>query len=129
MEEENLVAPEFQIINSQSIVGYLNGLNDWIISDRPTDEWRLYSGEEIPENENSYFQLSDEIALANDSRLHELVDRLNLILAHGRLSESSTQLIINALKEFPQEDSDDLSERVRIAIYLVMSAPEFLIER
>ncbi len=127
--DADLVAPEFQLINSQTIIGYLNGLNDWIVRDRPTDEWNLYSGETVPENEKAYFQLSDEIAIATDDRLHELTDRLNLILAQGRLSERSMNLIADALREFPQEDPEDLDERVRIAIYLVMSAPEFLINR
>ncbi len=129
VEEAGLVAPEFQIVNSQSLVGYLNGLNSWIIRDQPTDEWRLYGDEVVPENEKAYFQLSDEIALAEDDRLHELVDRLSLVLAHGRLTQRTQQIIIDALKEFPSGDEEDLDERVRVAIYLVMSAPEFLINR
>ncbi len=129
IEEAGKVAPEFQIVNSQSIIGYLNGLNDWIVRDRPADEWRLYDNETIPDNEKSYFQLSDEIAIATDDRLHQLVDRLNLVLAQGRLTARSTDLIINALKEFPKDDQEDLEQRVRIGIYLVMSAPEFLINR
>ena len=127
--EADLVAPEFQIVNSQSIVGYFNALNDWIVRDSPTDEWSLYSGEEVPENEKAYFELSDEIALAEDAYLHQLIDRLNLVLAHGRLSSWATDLIINAIKEFPDDDADDLDERVRIAIYLIMSSPEYLINR
>ena len=127
--EADLVAPEFQIINSQTVIGYLNGLNDWIVRDRPVDEWDLYGGEDIPDNERSYFELSDEIALASNEYLHQLIDRLNLLLAHGRLSDRSTDLIINALKEFPDEDQEDLESRVRLAVYLVMSAPEYLINR
>ena len=127
--DADLVAPEFQIINSQTVVGYLNGLNDWIVRDRPVDEWSLYSGEDIPDNEKAYFELSDEIALAADEYLHQLVDRLDLLLAHGRLTDRTTQLIIDALKEFPDDDEEDLEARVRIAVYLVMSAPEYLINR
>ena len=127
--DQGLSAPEFQIVNSQSLVGYINGLNDWIVDDDPTDEWTLYSGEEIPDNERAYFQLSDEVALAEDNRLPELLDRLNLILAHGRLTETSEDLIIDVIKEFPKEDQEDLENRVRLAIYLVMVAPEYLINR
>lgn len=127
--DQDLVAPEFQIVNSQSLVGYLNGLNEWIIRDQPADEWRLYNDEEVPENEKAFFQLDDEINIATDDRLHELVDRLNLVLAHGRLTQRTEDIIINAVKEFADEDRDDLDRRVRVAIYLVMSAPEFLINR
>ena len=127
--DQELVAPEFQIVNSQSLIGYLNGLNEWIIRGRPANEWSLYGGEEIPENERSFFQLDDEIDIATDDRLHELLDHLNLVLAHGRLTQRTEDIIINAIKEFPDEDREDLDQRVRVAIYLVMSAPEFLINR
>lgn len=127
--DQGLVAPEFQIVNSQSLIGYLNGLNEWIIRDRPADEWRLYNDEEVPENEKAFFQLDDEIDIATDDRLHELVDRLNLVLAHGRLTQRTEEIIINAVKEFDSDDREDLDQRVRVAIYLVMSAPEFLINR
>ncbi len=127
--DQDLVAPEFQIVNSQSLIGYLNGLNEWIVRDRPADEWSLYNDEEVPENEKSFFQLDDEIAIATDDRLHELVDRLNLVVAHGRLTQRTEEIIINALKEFPDGDREELDQRVRVAIYLVMSSPEFLINR
>ena len=130
LEQAELVAPEFQITNSQSIMGYLNGLNQWIVRDDPTDEWGLFSGEASKPDESAFYDLSDEIALAaDDDKLHILVDRLNMLLAHGSLSSSTTQLIIDALTEFPIEDSGDIEERARIAIYLVMSCPEYLINR
>ena len=127
--DADLVAPEFQLVNSQTIVSYLNGLNQWIVRDDPTDEWSLYNGETVPDNERAFFQLSDEVALASDAYLHQLLDRLNLILAHGRLSAESTATIIEALKQFDQEDEEDLERRARLAIALVMSAPEYLINR
>ena len=127
--DADLVAPEFQIVNSQTLMGYLNGLNEWIVRDHPVDEWSLYNGESVPDNERSFFELSDEIALATDPYLPQLIDRLNLILAHGRLSDRSQQIIIDALQHFDQEDQEDLDQRVRIAISMVMSAPEFLINR
>ena len=127
--DADLVAPEFQLVNSQTIVSYLNGLNQWIVRDDPTDEWTLYSGETVPDNERAFFQLSDEVAMASDPYLHQLLDRLNLILAHGRLTEESINVIIETLKHFDQDDEEDLERRVRIAIALVMSAPEYLINR
>lgn len=130
LEQAELVAPEFQITNSQSIMGYLNGLNQWMVRDDPTDEWNLFNGEANKPDENAFYDLSDEIALAADNdKLHILVDRLNMLLAHGSLSPSTSQLIIDALTEFPIEDSGDIEERARIAIHLVMSCPEYLINR
>lgn len=130
LEQEGLFAPEFQISNSQTIIGYLNGLNQWIVRDDPTDEWGLFSNENIPEDEKAFIDISDEIALAgDDDQLHILVDRLNMLLAHGNLSATSTQLIVDALKKFPLANEGDIEDRTRIAIYMVMSSPEYIINR
>ena len=130
LEDEQLYAPEFQITNSQTIVGYLNGLNDWMVRNDPADEKGLFSGESIPDNERAFYDLSIELSLADDDdELHILVDRLDMLLAHGLLSDESKNLIVEALKEFPTDDERDIDERARIAIYLVLSSPEYLINR
>ena len=131
IEQNNLFAPEFQITNSQTITGWINGLYRWVINGNPADEYDLYSGEPDSsyEDEIGSLDLSDEELLADDEHLHMLVDRLNLILAQGRLSSYTEQIIIDAIKEFSQEDAEDLELRTRLAIYLVMSSPEYLINR
>jgi len=151
IEEAQKVAPEFQITNTQSITGYLNGLNEWLF-DEVNDEWGLYSGEHWSsyDDERSELNFDDEIALSNDPYLPQLLERLNLILAHGKLSQSSIDVIIDAVKEFEYDDTDCASEyagnqpmideceeerdyvnsiRVRIAVLLVMASPEYLINR
>ena len=131
IEQNNLFAPEFQITNSQTITGWINGLYRWVINGNPTDEYDLYSGEpdDSYEDEIGSLDISDEQLLADDAHLHMLVDRLNLILAQGRLSSYTEQVIIDAIKEFDQENAEDLELRTRLAIYLVMSSPEYLINR
>lgn len=127
----DLVAPEFQITNTQSVTGFINGLYRWVIEDNPADERDLFGGEDNDgyADEISELDVSDEILLADDSHLHMLVDRLNLILAQGRLSSDAEDTIIDALKVFEQGDPEDLDLRARIAIYLVMCSPEYLINR
>lgn len=131
VEQLNLFAPEFQITNSQTITGYINGLYEWIIEDNPADEYDLFGGEDNDGylDEIGSLDYSDEELLADDSHLHMLIDRLNLILAQGRLSPFAETAIIDAIKEFDQDDADDLALRTRLAIYLVMSSPEYLINR
>ncbi|MBT8190194.1 MAG: DUF1800 domain-containing protein [Bacteroidia bacterium] len=131
IEQLNLFAPEFQITNTQTITGYINGLYRWVIENNPAEEWDLFNGEDDSgyEDEIGSLDFSDEELLADDNHLHMLVDRLNLILAQGRLSPMAETTIINAIKEFDQEDTDDLIIRTRLAIYLVMSSPEYLINR
>jgi len=131
VESAGLVAPEFQITNSKTISGYINGLYRWIIDANPADEYDLYSGEDNATYQDEYatWNLSEEILLADDNKLHILVDRLNLLLAGGRISSYTEQVIINTIKEFPNEDADDALLRIRLAIYLILSSPEYLINR
>lgn len=151
IEEAEKVAPEFQITNSQSITGYMNGLNDWVFGDM-TDDWGMYSGEswDSYEDERSHLDISDELLLSEDAYLPQLLERLNLILAHGKLADETIDAIISALENFDFDDTDCATDyagnaseieeceedkvytngiRVRIAIYLVMASPEYLINR
>ena len=151
IEDANKVAPEFQITNTQTITGYLNGLNEWVEGDI-ADQWGLYNGEHYNSYMDEFGNLdySDELALTDDARLPQLVERLNLILAHGKMSQGSIDAIVDLLKLFDYDDSDCPSEhagnaadiadceedkertnlrRVYIAVYMVMSSPEYLINR
>ena len=64
-----------------------------------------------------------------DETLHILVDRLNLILAQGRLTQLTMDTIVDAIKNFDDADEDDFELRAKLAIYLVMTTPEYLINK
>lgn len=129
--EQDLFAPEFQITNSQTLSGWINALYQFVINENIADEFNLYSNEpsENYQDEFSLMDFSTEILYVNDDELHILLDRLNLILASGKLTESTINTIINVVKELPNEDVDDKELRAKLAIYLVMSSPEYLINR
>jgi uncharacterized protein (DUF1800 family) len=131
VESADLVAPEFQITNSKTITGYVNGLYRWIVEGNPADEYDLYGGEDnaLYDDEIAEWNLADELIYADDDNLHILIDRLNLLVAGGRLTGYTEELIINTVKEFPNDDADDTEFRTRLAIYLVLSSPEYLINR
>jgi len=131
VNDADLFAPEFQITNSQTISGWIDGLYRFVINENIADEYDIYSGEpnEDYEDEITTIDLSTEMLYTNDDELHILLDRLNLLLAQGRLTEYSINKIITSLKMFQNEDEDDMELRVKLAIYLVMSSPEYLINR
>jgi uncharacterized protein (DUF1800 family) len=131
IEQGGFVAPEFQITNTQTMTGYINALYEWIIQENIADESDLFSGESNDgyADEISTIDISDEQMYAEDIYLHQMIDRLNLILAHGLLSPNTEQTIINAVKEFEANDADDLEMRTKLAIYLVLTSPEYLIHR
>lgn len=131
VNDSNLVAPEFQITDAKTIAGYVNGLYEWVIRDNVADEYDIYGGEpdSLYENERSHLDLGLDTMYTNDDNLHILLDRINTLMAHGQLSDEAEEIIIETIKEFPNESSEDKEGRVRLAIYFVMTAPEYLINR
>lgn len=126
IQQADLVAPEFQITNSVTIVGYANRMYDWIMRDNRAMEYRdIFSGEW---NDDKYvnLELSDELALDEVSDVPELLERLNLILFHGQMTGDTRELIQSALEQVPQNNWEI---RVRMAIFLSMISPDYLIFR
>lgn len=135
VEEADLVAPEFQITNSQTIAGYMNALNRWLFFDQLVDDWGygFEDGDWDPANQ-SRLNFTEELTLTDNDRLIALVDRLDLIIAHGALSQRSKDLILEVLQNIELEGPEEIIERnrlirVKMAIFLIMSNPEYLINR
>ncbi len=135
IEQEGLYAPEFQITNSQSIAGYMNALNNWLFYGRVVDDWGLGYENSINDGDYATLDFSTELTLVDDDKLPELLDRLNLILAHGQLSQRTKDAILSVLEEmsisgYNEENTNFLRlNRVRMAVYLIMASPEYLINK
>jgi uncharacterized protein (DUF1800 family) len=131
VEEADLVAPEFQITDSQTISGWLNGVYLWVIRGYPVEAWDIYSGEpdSTYQDEIAMLDFSTEVMLTDDDKLHILLDRINLVLAQGRLTEPTLAIIKETVSQFDNESDDDKERRARLAVYLIMSSPEYLINR
>ncbi len=129
-------APEFQLLNSQTLTGYINALNDWLINDRPTEFWSLFNNETYKPDQEASFDFTADYSLATNEKLPQLLDKYNLILAHGAISKANMEIIRKAIASMPytydylgQPNEDDIFRRVRIAIYLIMASPDYLINR
>lgn len=131
VEELDLVAPEFGITDSQTLTGWINGLYDWLVNGYVVDVWNLYSGEpeENYEDERASLDFSTHLQYTDDDLLHVMLDKLNLILAQGRITDPTLEIIKNALMQFDNETEEDKERRVRLGVYLMMSSPEYLINR
>lgn len=129
--DADLVAPEFQLKDSEKIKGWINGLYEFIVTGNVADEGDLFSGEVNAgyADEISTIDLTTELLYTDDDKVHILLDRLNLILAQGKLSESSLDEITAVVQAFPNSSANEKLRRARLAIYLVMSSPEYLIHR
>ena len=116
IETAGLVAPEFQMTNVSSVVGYINYMQDAIGSD-------AQNGQDV----FSYY--SAEIRLARDS--DALVERINLLLMAGQMKPALRSNILDAVNsiQIPAGTGsaayNALSNRVKTAIYLTMASPDY----
>jgi uncharacterized protein (DUF1800 family) len=129
-------APEFQLLNSQTITGYHHALNHWLVEDNPTIYWGYFSGETYKPNQDPRFNLNADYPLTKNDRLPELIDKYNMILAAGKLSQSTVDVIRNAISQIQLRvdssgvvNNDDAYRRLRILLFLIMSSPEYLIQK
>ncbi len=106
-----LVAPEFQIVNESSVVGYAN-LMQRAVSSGMADVIADYSA---------------LLPLADNSQA--LLGELNTVLAAGALS-SATQASIRAAVDSLRSGSDPARRtRIYAALTLVLLAPEFIVQK
>lgn len=114
-----LTAPEFQISNATSIVGYANTLTVYALGRSPKVD---------PLKPEAYVaDYAAEAALAGDPGA--LLDRLDLLLTHGTLQGETRDRIVRVLQPLEGDSEDVLQLRARVASILVMSAPEYIVLR
>lgn len=101
-----LVAPEFQITNEISVVGYVNYMQSAVNNG-------------VGDLKSDYAEL---VALAADSQA--LIDRINLVLAAGQVSAATVAQIKTAV-----DSSTNTNNRVAIALLLTLAAPEYLAQK
>ena len=116
LSDSGLVAPEFQILNSQTVIDFPNLLYEVISWDD------LESDLERPIRLN----LSDELRLADDPVT--LMDRLSLLLGQGTLNESTYQIILAEITHLMQDRAEP-QEIVRFAITALSTSPDFNVLR
>ncbi|MGA8109180.1 MAG: DUF1800 family protein, partial [Acidobacteriaceae bacterium] len=114
--QAGLVAPEMQMTNVSTVVGYLNYVQDAIGSNDT-------SGSDI----FSSYDAEINLAATPDA----LLDRLNLLLMAGEMDSTLRSEIINAVSgiAIPATDQNAinaaLAARVETAVYLTMASPQF----
>jgi uncharacterized protein (DUF1800 family) len=133
VNQNYLVAPEFQILNSTNVIGIINDVQYRTIfgaysecefgelSEIPNEEYIDYEyGEGDPEW-LTYTQDYRGLAPLLDNPA-ALVDYLDILLANGLLEADTKRIIANAVAqlETPQE-------RLRMALYLIFISPDYTI--
>ncbi len=116
LDKNGLVAPEFQIHNSRTSIGYINMVNAWSVFDYVFYSW---------ERDDPYaiLNLNDLEDLAQDPEV--LVNRLDVLLTHGNLSDRTRGIIKETISTFITGSFRE--SRVRMALYLMMISPDYAI--
>ncbi len=111
-----LYSPEFQLFTDTTAITIPNYLYNLVYVTRSATN---------AADANVGLTLTDLMPLAKSTQ--QLVDYMNLVLAGGTMTKTSTDLIVSALTGMPAATSD--TERVRSALYLVVSSPEGSIQK
>ncbi len=116
IEQAGMVAPEMEMTDVSTVVGYLNYMQSAIGAD-------AINGPDVFSN------YSTEIALA--ATPDQLVDRINLLIMAGEMDATLRSQILAAVNSIAIPSGDQtaintaLTNRVMMAIYLTMAAPSY----
>ena len=111
-----LVGPEYQIHNSRTSIGYINEVNRWAVWNSVMNSWE-------PGDPNTILNLDELRQLARDPEA--LLNKLDVLLTHGLLSDRTRNIIKSALDGVMYGDFRE--DRVRLALYLIMISPDYAI--
>jgi uncharacterized protein (DUF1800 family) len=139
-----MTVPELQIVNASSTPGYVNFLSYFIFGAARDFESEVFlrqffDGTRFLDDADSRARqvfvadYAAELELADDPEA--LVEHLDVLLAHGALRRATKDGIIELIDAVPleEEDSDQDDEnrafRVYFAVLMIMTAPEYLVQR
>ena len=131
---QGLVAPEFEILTSATAMNYINLVYLWFLTDNYMDISTKASTTNpgFPEanpflfdpDDKAELDLATELALSDD--LPALLDRLDILLTGGLLSEEMKQTIVENCEILTLFDAEIA---VKSAIFLTLISPDYVIQK
>ena len=126
LEDNNLYGPEFQITNSVTLVEYLNLFNDYINDNRDVIDYdRFFSDEVFKSEQRPRLNWTYLESMTDNDQIPFMVDYLNVLFAHGNMNSNTVNIITKTIQEY----NDGPEEKARLAVFLVMASPDYLINR
>jgi uncharacterized protein (DUF1800 family) len=121
IEQAGLTAPEMEITDVTTVMGYLN-----------TMQAAVSGG--FGNNSDLYMTLVTETGLANTPQ--QLLDRVNMLLLGGQMSSTLSSQILAAINAIPVPAGGDptainnaLLARAQTAVFLTVASPEYTAQR
>lgn len=112
-------APEFQILTTRTANQIANHLRDDVMD--ASADFNLGT---VPDGRSFSTSIAlDFTRVRNMTRLSRIMQRLDIMLCHGTLSDETQKVIRNAIAA----ETDDHEERVRAAILCVLTSPDCIV--
>ncbi len=118
LAEKGLIAPEFQIHNSKTSIGYLNSLFEWTRYEYLLNNWL----QDDPAVVTDYYKLEP---LARNPEV--LLNYLDISFTYGMLSDRTRRIIRENC--YNLVNSSFKRNRAELALYLLMASPDFNISK
>jgi uncharacterized protein (DUF1800 family) len=118
ISEQGLYAPEFEIYNSVTSLGFANIADTWIRQDRVFSLLNL----------NYTVPVHRERLLAAAQNPEVLVNMLDVALCQGQMTSTTREIIIQGLEDL-NFGTEYLQNRVEMALYLTLISPDFAIQK
>ncbi len=116
--EKNLIAPEFQIHNSKTSIGYLNSVFEWTRYEYLMSDW-------VREHPNVSTDFYNYEPLARNPEV--LLNYLDIVYTYGMLTDRTRKIIRNNCNQMV--NSSFKRNRSQLALYLLMVSPDFNIQK
>jgi uncharacterized protein (DUF1800 family) len=113
IQNAGLVAPEFQITTDTTVISSANKMRS-----------SVYQQPSRNNPDAIVLDLSAQTALASNPGA--LVDSLNTLLMSGQMSSNMRSIVVNAVNQIP---SANTLERAQTAVHLIVTSPEFVIQK
>ena len=111
--------PEFQLVNESTTALWVNtalAMADWGLG---------WNGGSTDVKAN--LQPLADLSAAGD--VDRLIERLNLLLYAGAMSASLKQDLLDAVTSVPGIDAASHTNRAKVALFLALASPEYLVQR
>jgi len=130
----NMVSPEFQILTSTTAIRSINTIEDAlkirpfanktaVILNINNDPVIGYNAGDTP-----FFDFTDEIALYNNNGVDAIIERFNVLLCNGQLSDGTRSIISNAITQAASDNTGyDAQDAINDALYYMMMSPDYMI--
>ncbi len=114
--DQNLVAPEFQIFDSETAIGYVNQVLEWSFY-----EYLMYSWEPNDNVVDIIFNDLEEMSSDGEA----LINHLDVLFTYGQMSPATRGVIRRAIDQLPP--TQYAKERAQLALYLTLISPDYTI--